>query len=38
MTLEFKGNTNTGKTDEDPLILPDDADDFRALCWIMYAR
>ncbi|KAF9483565.1 hypothetical protein BDN70DRAFT_873637 [Pholiota conissans] len=24
-------------SDEDPLILHDDVDDFRALCWIMYA-
>ncbi|KAF9483568.1 hypothetical protein BDN70DRAFT_929091 [Pholiota conissans] len=26
-----------GATDDDPLVLYDDADDFRALCWIIYA-
>ncbi|KAF9483564.1 hypothetical protein BDN70DRAFT_873634 [Pholiota conissans] len=33
-----QGNERTqGDADENPLVLYDDVDDFRALCWIIYA-
>ncbi|KAF7768275.1 hypothetical protein Agabi119p4_7518 [Agaricus bisporus var. burnettii] len=31
-------NAPEGQSDEDPIICPDSAEDFRALCWVVYSR
>jgi hypothetical protein len=27
-----------GQSDEHPIVCPDSAEDFRALCWVVYSR
>ncbi|EKM79528.1 hypothetical protein AGABI1DRAFT_128676 [Agaricus bisporus var. burnettii JB137-S8] len=31
-------NAPEGQSDENPVICPDSAEDFRALCWVVYSR
>ncbi|KAF7768277.1 hypothetical protein Agabi119p4_7520 [Agaricus bisporus var. burnettii] len=31
-------NAPEGQSDENPIICPDSAEDFRALCWVVYSR